>query len=146
MDFPEYDLTGREDKIWQMIKLEVWLYGPMAKYVHGENAGSYAQLQLELAEGTTMRDLIEQLGIPPEKKGITFINAQLTDMPGLGADLERELQDGDRIGFFHERSMWPFQYRFGASTSPELGKAMQRQGFLRHSSATPDQETEPTTD
>ena len=117
-----------------MIKLEVWLYGPMAKYVHGENAGSYAQLQLELPEGATMCDLIEQLGIPPEKKGITFINAQLTDMPGLGADLERELQDGDRIGLFHERSMWPFQYRFGANTGSELTEAMQKRGFLHHSS------------
>jgi hypothetical protein len=117
-----------------MIKLEVWLYGPLAEYAGDDNAGSYAQLQLELPEGTRMRDLLERLGIPLEKKGITFINAQLTDMPGLAADLERELQEGDRVGLFHERSMWPFQYRFGASTSPELGEAMQRHGFLRHSS------------
>lgn len=117
-----------------MIKLEVWLYGPLAQYAPEKNASSHAQLQLELPEGTKMRDLLERLGIPLEKKGITFINAQLTDMPGLGADLERELQDGDRIGLFHERSMWPFQYRFGASASPELNEAMTQRGFLRHSS------------
>jgi hypothetical protein len=55
-------------------------------------------------------------------------------MPGLGADLERELQDEDRIAFFHERSMWPFQYRFGASTGSELEEAMKKRGFLHHSS------------
>ncbi len=125
-----------------MIKLEIWLYGPLAEYAPGENKGSYAQLYLELPEGAKMRDLIEQLGMPLEKKGITFINAQLTDMPGLGADLERELKDGDRIGLFHERSMWPFQYRFGASTSPELQKAM----HLRHSSTSKDQEAKPPTE
>ncbi len=117
-----------------MIKLEVWLYGPLAQYAGAESAGSYAQLHLEFPDGAKMRDLIEQLGLPLEKKGITFINAQLTDMPGLGADLERELQDGDRIAFFHERSMWPFQYRFGASTGSELHEAMQKRGFLHHSS------------
>ena len=116
-----------------MIKLEVWLYGPLAQYAREQSAGSYAQLHLELPEGAKMRDLIEQLGLPLEKKGITFINAQLTDMPGLGADLERELQDEDRIAFFHERSMWPFQYRFGASTGSELQDEMKKRGFLHHS-------------
>jgi len=117
-----------------MIKLEVWLYGPLAQYAGKESAGSYAQLHWEFPEGARMRDLIERLGLPLEKKGITFINAQLTDMPGLGADLEHELHDGDRIAFFHERSMWPFQYRFGASTGSELQEAMQKRGFLHHSS------------
>jgi hypothetical protein len=55
-------------------------------------------------------------------------------MPGLAADLDLKLQDGDRVAFFHERSMWPFQYRFGASTNPELMAAMQRRGLLHHSS------------
>ena len=81
-----------------------------------------------------MRHVVDRLGLPLEKKGITFINGQLTDMPGLGADLERDLRDGDRIAFFHERSMWPFQYRFGASTGSELEEAMQKHGFLHHSS------------
>lgn len=115
-----------------MIRLEVWLYGPLSRYAGEKSQGSHAQLHLEMPEGTRMRDLLERLGMPVEEKGITFVNAQLTDLPGLAADLERELQDGDRIGLFHERSMWPFQYRFGASSSPELLGAMQRRGFLHH--------------
>jgi hypothetical protein len=117
-----------------MITVEVWLYGPMAQYAGEASSGSYAQLNLEFPVGAKMRDLIERLGLPVEKKGITFINAQLTDMPGLAADLDRELHDGDRIAFFHERSMWPFQYRFGASTGSELTEAMKKKGFLHHSS------------
>lgn len=114
------------------MQLEIWLYGPLARYAGEESRGSYAHLKLEMPEGTKMQHLMERLGIPLADKGITFINAQLTDMPGLAADLDQELHDGDRIGFFHERSMWPFQYRHGANTNPELQAAMQRRGFLHH--------------
>ncbi len=81
-----------------------------------------------------MRDLIERLGLPLTEKGITFVNGDLTDMPGLGADLERELQEGDRVAIFHLKAMWPFQYRFGAATSPELMEAMKQRGLMRHAS------------
>ncbi|MGQ9675938.1 MAG: hypothetical protein ACUVX1_09745 [Chloroflexota bacterium] len=82
-----------------------------------------------------MRDLVQNLGLALEEKGITFVNGQLTDLPGLAADLDRELKDGDRIGFFDRKSMWPFQYRFGANVSGDLQQAMLRQagGIVRHS-------------
>jgi hypothetical protein len=77
--------------------------------------------------------------MPVGDKGLTFVNGRLTDMPGLAADLGTELVDGDRVAFFHERSMWPFQYRFGASISPELNEAMLQEegGAVRHSTASP---------
>jgi hypothetical protein len=28
--------------------------------------------------------------------------------------------DGDRVGISHRQSMWPFQYRFGASVTEEV--------------------------
>lgn len=115
-----------------MIKLEVWLYGPLAKYAGDRSQGSYAQLEMEMPDGARMHDLLEQLGLSLEEKGFTFINAQLTDLPGLGAGLNHELHDGDRVGIFHKVSMWPFQYRLGASTSPELMEVMRRRGLLRH--------------
>lgn len=107
-----------------MIDLDVWLYGPMAQYTVEHSRGSHAHVPLQLAAGSTMRDLLSRLGIPTSAKGITFVNGNLTDTPGLGADLDRELKDGDRIGFFHELSMWPFQYRFGAAMGAELKVAM----------------------
>lgn len=117
-----------------MIKLEIWLYGSLARYGGDLSRGSYAQLHLEVPEGTTMRGLLARLGMPVEEKGITFINGQLTDMPGVAADLERELKDGDRIGLFPPRSMWPFQYRFGATMGSELREALQSRpdGAIHH--------------
>jgi len=46
------------------IKVEIWLYGPLAQYAGEANQGSYAQLDLELPQGSTMGDLVRQLGIP----------------------------------------------------------------------------------
>ncbi len=62
--------------------------------------------------------------MPTEERGITFINGKLSAMPGLQPDLEHVLSDGDRIAFFHLRSMWPFQYRHGASVTAEMGEAL----------------------
>ncbi len=117
-----------------MIKVELWLYGPLARYGGEANQGSHAQMDLELSAETTMEDLLARLGLPLEEKGITFINRKLSDMPGLAADLGRELLDGDRVAIFHNKSMWPFQYRHEAAASPELQQAMQRQDQGLHHS------------
>lgn len=126
-----------------MVLLDVWLYGPLARFAGEESRGSHAHLELEMPTGTRMGDLLLKLGIPTEEKGITFVNAQLTDMPGLNADRELELHHGDRIGIFHPKSMWPFQYRHGASINPLLQSAMERQegGALHHTSVHRQNET-----
>jgi hypothetical protein len=64
--------------------------------------------------------MVDQLGIPAEEKGITFVNGSLAALPGLDADQSVILQDGDRVGISHRKSMWPFQYRFGASQTNEI--------------------------
>ena len=58
------------------------------------------------------------------ERGITFINGQLSAMPGLQPDLGHILKDGDRVAFFDLRSMWPFQYRHGAAVTEEMASAM----------------------
>jgi sulfur carrier protein ThiS len=102
------------------IVVEVWLYGPIAQYAGERSQGSYAQLMEELPSGSTLRDLLERLEIPREEKGITFVNGQLAAMPGLDTGDKTVLQDGDRVGISHRKSMWPFQYRFGANLTEEL--------------------------
>ena len=104
----------------ETIHVEVWLYGPLARYAGEQSQGSYAELQLELPVGTTMQDLLNQLGLPQEEKGITFVNGNLAALPGADSDQTLELRDGDRVGISHRRSMWPFQYRFGAQLTSEL--------------------------
>ena len=102
------------------IHVEVWLYGPIARYAGEASQGSYAQLLLDLPTGTTMRELLDELGLPDEEKGITFVNGSLAALPGLDSDQTVILQDGDRVGITHRKSMWPFQYRFGANQTHEL--------------------------
>jgi hypothetical protein len=102
------------------IHVEVWLYGPIARYAGEQSRGSYAELHLEFPAGSTLQDLVEVLGLPREEKGITFINGSLAALPGLDSDREVVLNDGDRVGISHKKSMWPFQYRFGASQTSEL--------------------------
>lgn len=111
------------------MSIEVWLYGPISRYAEQVDeevvrdrtvAPSHAQLHLELPEGNTIQNLLDHLRLPPEDKGITFINGKLAAMPGVDADREVTLHDGDRVGISHRRSMWPFQYRFGARLDEKL--------------------------
>ena len=116
------------------IRVEVWLYGPVARYAGQESQGSYARLELDLPRTSTMEDLVERLNLPAEEKGITFINGRLAALPGLDTDRSVVLQDGDRVGISHRKSMWPFQYRFGASTTEEVEREFDQRedGGIHH--------------
>jgi sulfur carrier protein ThiS len=79
---------------------------------------------MHLPEGSTMADLLAGLGMRTEERGITFINGKLSAMPGLQPDLGHILSDGDRVGIFDPKSMWPFQYRHGAMLADEMARGM----------------------
>jgi sulfur carrier protein ThiS len=108
------------------IHLDVWLYGPVAQYAGDASQGSYAQLDVEMPEGCTLGDLVAHLEIPAEERGITFVNGSLAALPGMDVDLSTVLHDGDRVGISHNKSMWPFQYRFGAQLTPELKESFRQ--------------------
>ena len=108
------------------IVVDTWLYGSLAKYGGPEAQASFANLQVSLPEGSTVAHLLAYLQMPTAERGITFINGNLSAMPGMQPDLEHTLQDGDRIAFFHLLSMWPFQYRHGVPMVEEMSKAMNR--------------------
>ena len=117
------------------LHIDTWLYGPLARHGGEADQGSFAHLDLAMPSGSRVRDLLACLGLPTEERGITFINGQLSAMPGLQPDLDHELQDGDRVALFHLKSMWPFQYRDGSAVLPELQREMGRLGqpFHQHS-------------
>jgi hypothetical protein len=116
----------------ESISVEVWLYGPLARY-GGDAAGkSHANLRLELPAGSQIRDLLSHLNLPTEERGITFINGDLSAMPGLQPDLDHTLEDGDRVAFFHLKSMWPAQYRDGAALAPGLADKIAEKKELFH--------------
>jgi hypothetical protein len=107
------------------ILIDVWLYGELARYGGEANQGSFANPKVNLSDGSTIGDLLLHLRIPADVRGITFINGELSAMPGLQPDLDHPLRDGDRVAFFHLRSMWPFQYRLGVRMADEMSEAMQ---------------------
>ena len=102
------------------MKIEVWLYGELSQFAEGKAKKGFASLSLEVREGTTIEGLLQALEMPTEKRGITFVNGNLSALPDLQPDLDQVLLDGDRISFFDLRSMWPFQYRHGAAMSEGL--------------------------
>ena len=106
------------------ITLDVWLYGELARYGGDPNQTVFANPKTVLPEGSHLCDLLAALQMPTEARGITFINGELSAMPGLQPDLDHPLKDGDRIAFFHLRSMWPFQYRHGVPMIGEMSEAM----------------------
>jgi hypothetical protein len=116
------------------ITLDVWLYGVLARYGGEAQQGSYANPKPHLPRGSTVADLLAWLKMPTAERGITFINGQLSAMPGLQPDLGHVLQDNDRVAFFDPTSMWPFQYRHGAAMIPEMAQAMsaERNHGLHH--------------
>ena len=114
------------------IVVEIWLYGPLARYGGKAAQKSHGNLQVELPAGSRMCDLLAHLALPTEERGITFINGNLSALPGLQPDLDHLLQDGDRVAFFHLKSMWPFQYRHGVAQAPELAQALAREQKLFH--------------
>lgn len=106
------------------MNIEVWLYGELSLY-GGENAKKgFSSLKVELTAGATIGDLLKQLQMPTEKRGITFINGNLSALPDLQPDLDQALEEGDRISFFDLRSMWPFQYRHGAALAPGMNEVL----------------------
>jgi sulfur carrier protein ThiS len=108
------------------IVVDTWLYGgDLARYAGPANQGSFANVHMRLPEASTVGDLLARLNMPAEKRGITFINGQLSAMPGLQPDLGHILQDGDRVALFHLQAMWPFQYRHGVAMIGEMADAMQ---------------------
>lgn len=115
------------------IVLDVWLYGELARFGGDQEQKVSANLQVALQPGSTVRDLLAYLKIPTEERGITFINGELSAMPGLQPDLGHALKDGDRVAFFHLRSMWPFQYRFGIPMIDEMTDSLQTDQGLHHS-------------
>lgn len=106
------------------IAVDVWLYGALASYGGKTEHGSFANVKMCLPDGSTMADLLARLRMASEERGITFINGRLSAMPGLQPDLDHTLHEGDRVGIFGPKSMWPFQYRHGGAMTEEFARAM----------------------
>jgi hypothetical protein len=107
--------------------IDTWLYGELARYGGQANQGSFANLQIALPAGSNLSDLLTELNMPTKERGITFINGILSALPDVQPDLNHPLANGDRVAFFHLRSMWPYQYRQGIAMTSEFAEALAAQ-------------------
>jgi sulfur carrier protein ThiS len=114
------------------ISVDVWLYGPLARFAGRNDRSSFANQMVELPEGSRLKDLLTHLSLPHEQRGITFINGKLTALPGRQPDLDYVLKSADRVALFHLNSMWPFQYRHGAALGEGLAETSREDTGLFH--------------
>ena len=73
------------------MKLELHLYASFRSFLPEKSVGN--SCFVEVADGTTVKELLEQLKIPPEAPKVIFLN-------GIHAKGDEVLKDGDRVGAF----------------------------------------------
>jgi molybdopterin converting factor small subunit len=71
-----------------MPQVQVQLYAALREYV-----GRAPSVQVDIAPGQTVRQVLEQLGVPIDKARIIFVNAR-------AAGLDDPLQGGEQLGVF----------------------------------------------
>ena len=109
--------------------IDVALYGKLSRLLGGKFV---ATKKIQLPEGAKIKDLYTRIGIIPEETTYVFVNAVLSDMPGMNVALEDDLHDGDHVGVFSQGYVWPYQYRDGSVFSERLQAALAERDALHH--------------
>ena len=73
------------------MKIEVNLYATLSQYIPDGSKGPKQIVDVE--EGTTVSELLSQLGVPAQSAKLIFLD-------GIHSDLDAVLKDGDRLGIF----------------------------------------------
>jgi molybdopterin synthase sulfur carrier subunit len=73
------------------VKIELYLYASFKNNLPEKSGGN--SCILEIPDGTTIRELLSQLNIPPEAPKVIFLN-------GVHTKGDEVLKDGDRVGAF----------------------------------------------
>jgi hypothetical protein len=111
------------------ININISIYGSLARQHGGRH---FVTLHAAAPAGSTKAGLLKQLNIAEEERGYVFINAVLSDVPGLITDSDGPLKEGDHIGIFSLDYLWPYQYRDGMRMSANLRQALQQHGAMHH--------------
>ena len=73
------------------MKIELRLYASLAAFMPEQTGGR--SLTMEVSDGTTIRDLLQQLKVPKKEIKVIFLN-------GVHANDGDILKEGDRVGIF----------------------------------------------
>ncbi|HLE13809.1 MAG TPA: MoaD/ThiS family protein [Anaerolineales bacterium] len=71
--------------------IQVKLFANLSRFVEGGQSGK--PFKVDLPEGATLEDLVEQLKLPAEETKVAFVN-------GRTQPLDWVLQPGDEVGIF----------------------------------------------
>ena len=74
-----------------MIEIELRVFGDLRKYMEGVAIGESQALRFN--EGSTVKDILNRLGIPETEAKIILVN-------GRAKEVNDKLNDGDRLAFF----------------------------------------------
>ena len=84
--------TSKKLSLTHSMKVELNLFASLARYAP-DKTGNHGHLMLDVAEGTTIMELLNRLELPIDKIKMIFLN-------GLHATGDEVLRDGDRVVFF----------------------------------------------
>jgi sulfur carrier protein ThiS len=73
------------------MKIEVNLYATLSQYLPDGNKGPTHIV--DVVEGTTVSELLRQLGVPTQSAKLIFLD-------GIHSDLDAVLKEGNRLGVF----------------------------------------------
>ena len=74
------------------MKIELRLFASFARFMPEKTNGG-SQRETEVRNGITVKELLEELRIPPDEVKIVFLN-------GIHAKGDEILREGDRLGVF----------------------------------------------
>lgn len=70
--------------------VEVRLYATLRRFTPASPNGV---IQVDIADGATVEDIVKKIGIDPAEIHLVMIN-------GAGCELEKVVNEGDRVGLF----------------------------------------------
>ena len=73
------------------MKIELRLFASLARYLPDKSDGR--SFIAEADEGTTVKDILERMGVPLGEVKLIFLN-------GIRSEMGSSLKDGDRLGVF----------------------------------------------
>jgi len=73
------------------MKIQLILYASLASFLPPGSSGNCCEM--EVREGSTVKDVMDGMQVPPEAPKIFFVN-------GRHAKQDQQLQEGDRVAVF----------------------------------------------
>jgi hypothetical protein len=114
-----------------LITIDVRLHGELSCYGPvPDHTGNYATVDVTLAAGSTLNDLLDYLLMCTSERGFTFINEEMSAMPNRQPDLEYILKDGDRVLFFPLK-MLPTHLHFDVKMTEKMTRTVRADEDLK---------------